>query len=897
MFRPDNFQTSQMYHTFQAATPTLGPDDVIIGKSGRPGGPRRISTSNACVECRRRKIRCDGLKPCGQCQWYQHPEACAYSKPTQRVVPSRKYDLIPVDIYQRAALTHGHRLVDKLQTQVDQYRAVFSRLYPGKYIESLNHLPREELISLAVSLPVPATPPSSDGDHMQPPGSIVFDQHKANRAESLEALEESQNEFPELDEEKHHKANVQGISDDVNGLSLVLDRQSSYVGVSSVNAALKVIFKVAPVARPFVAQSYNETAFPSRANTPPPQHANDADPDYTPPPDIGHKLIESYFAHVHVLMPMIDEDQFWHTWLYGERKDSPWLALLNIVLAIGSLASSTSDNEDHVAYFKRARAHLDLETFGSGSLLTLQALGLLSGYYLHWLNRPNEASCLMGATLRMATALGLHRECNESQARTPGPGREKDSSDIPIDVRRRTWWGLFILDTWASTTTGRPSLGRYGAAVTTQSPQIPQQLNNAQYLASLKLLPIIHNIAFCKLATQIQDHLAEHTLPSFEKLAAFDAELVKWYEDLPPMLRSARIIKTRPRSVSLPQSGRTGMRTPPSTTSSNRSHFDFSQPPERDISCPDFLKTPRAIMHWRYQNLRMLMHRPYLLATTLRRASNAALSQEEKMAVSRCRAMASQTIADINANCAESPISGWTGVWLMFQAVMVPLVSLFARLSTPGELMDQGRPLSPTGRSVAGSESAVSSAVAYNEYEDHWRGQIETAIGFFERMRPWSTAAAKSRDVVERLYQASQHVAEYQGHFVRPQAHQMPSLGPLGLSPGHYFSLDTSLHIAFSSPPTNNAPVHFSPSQHPLNRDGPAMPPNYWGLSPNGDARMNVFWDDMMWDSIPTAMTDDPRLGSHMHSQDFDWNLLNSQSVETGQSGWPYWPQGSHEVG
>ena len=809
--------------------------------------------------------------------------------------PVKKVCLISTSLRESVALTRDRRLVDKLQAQVDQYRAVFSRLYPGKYIESVSHLPREELISLAVSLPVPATPPSSDGDHMHPPCSATFDQSKAIRAESLEALEESQNEFPDLDEEKHHKANVQGISDDVHGLSLVLDRQSSYVGVSSVNAALKVIFKIAPVARPFVAQSYNETAFPSRANTPPPQQASDADPEYTPPPDIGHKLIEAYFAHVHVLMPMIDEDQFWHTWLYGERKDSPWLALLNIVLAIGSLASSTSDSEDHVAYFKRARAHLDLETFGSGSLLTLQALGLLSGYYLHWLNRPNEASCLMGATLRMATALGLHREYSESQARTPGPTREKDSSDVPIDVRRRTWWGLFILDTWASTTTGRPSLGRWGAGVTTQSPQIPQQLNNAQYLASLKLLPIIHNIAFCKLATQIQDHLAEHTLPSFEKLLAFDAELVKWHEDLPPMLRSAQVIKTRPRSVSLPQSGRTGMRTPPSTTSSHRNHFDFSQPPERDISCPDFLKTPRAIMHWRYQNLRMLMHRPYLLATTLRRTSNAALSQEEKMAVTRCRAMASQTIADINANCAESPIAGWTGVWLMFQAVMVPLVSLFARLSAPGDLSNQGRPLSPTGRSVAGSDSAVSSAIAHDEYEDHWRGQIETAIGYFDRMRSWSTAAAKSRDVVERLYQASQHVAEYQGHFIRPQ-HQMPSLAPLGLSPGHYFSLDTSLHDAFSSEAGNSAPVQYSPSQHPLNRDGPAMPSNYWGLSPNGDARMNVFWDDMMWDSFPTAMTDDPRLGSNMHQQDFDWNLLNSHSAES-QQGWPFWPQGHNEGG
>ena len=81
-----------MFHTFQSSTGRRSPgtDDGLAGKPTRTTGSRRISTSNACVECRRRKIRCDGTQPCGQCQWYQHPEACGYSKPAQRVVPSRK---------------------------------------------------------------------------------------------------------------------------------------------------------------------------------------------------------------------------------------------------------------------------------------------------------------------------------------------------------------------------------------------------------------------------------------------------------------------------------------------------------------------------------------------------------------------------------------------------------------------------------------------------------------------------------------------------------------------------------------------------------------------------------------------------------------------------------------
>lgn len=360
------------------------------------------------------------------------------------------------------------RLVDKLSANIDQYHSLFSRLFPGKDLDSLVALPREELINIALTLPAPATSPANSIIQSVIPEATP----RSDGAESLEALEQAPDQDPEIDEAKRHRDKVQGISDDVNGLSLSVDRQSSYVGVSSITAALKVIFKTAPVARPFIAHSHTETALPSRSNTPPPE-SFDLCPTYLPPASVGHALIESYFQRIHVLMPMVDEQQFWHTWLYGERRDSPWLALLNMVFALGCLAGSTSDSDDHIAYFQRARKHLDLETFGSGNLLVLQALGLLSGYYLHWLNRPNEANCLMGATLRMATALGLHREYNEGQAQSGsnGIGNGSNADAIPAEIRRRTWWSLFCLDAWGSTTTGRPSLGRLGPGITVQGPK------------------------------------------------------------------------------------------------------------------------------------------------------------------------------------------------------------------------------------------------------------------------------------------------------------------------------------------------------------------------------------------------------------------------------------------
>lgn len=54
------------------------------------GNSKRITTPHACAECKRRKIRCDGRQPCGQCLGCRSPKPCYYDKHRQRVIPSRK---------------------------------------------------------------------------------------------------------------------------------------------------------------------------------------------------------------------------------------------------------------------------------------------------------------------------------------------------------------------------------------------------------------------------------------------------------------------------------------------------------------------------------------------------------------------------------------------------------------------------------------------------------------------------------------------------------------------------------------------------------------------------------------------------------------------------------------
>ena len=359
------------------------------------------------------------------------------------------------------------RLLDELTTSVSQHEALLQRLFPGQDINSLLSRPRGELLDLALSLP-----DAHDSSRSVQSRSTDRTNPQSDDADSLEALEQVPDQDSEQDEARRQlDTSVQRISDDVNGLSLSVDKQSSYVGASSITAALKVIFKVAPGARYLLARTEpSETALPTRSNTPSLERAN-INTDYIPAVEIGNNLIEAYFKRIHALMPMIDEQQFWHYWLYGNRGDSPWLALLNTVFALGTIASSDAQSNQHTVYFHRAKKHIDIETLGSSNIMVVQALGLLSGYYLHYVNRPNLANNLMGATLRMATVMGMHREFQ----RPPDDGRVGLPNDNAVsslsDTRRKTWWSLICLDTWAGTTTGRPTLGRLGPGVTIQPPR------------------------------------------------------------------------------------------------------------------------------------------------------------------------------------------------------------------------------------------------------------------------------------------------------------------------------------------------------------------------------------------------------------------------------------------
>lgn len=348
---------------------------------------------------------------------------------------------------------------------MEECRTILKRLYPTRDPQSLLPLSRQELISLLdkpESLGAPSqTSPSGSNNS---PHSNEFQSPTSDDDRSLANLEQIPSQDTEWDEERRNRDPIPAEADDVNALSLSVDRQSSYLGATSIKAAFLVMLKVAPILRSFLAPpngSSNKQLSASNYPTPRPANASKALLAIAWSSE-GQTLIDAYFNRVQILVPMLDEPSFRADYLSGRRNDSPWLALLNMVFAMGSIVAHKSDDHNHINFYNRAKDQLGIDSFGSGHLETLQALALMGGYYLHYINRPNMANAILGAALRMACAMGLHRE---------SAADEIGGNQLIVEQRRRTWWSLFCLDTWASTTLGRPSMGRWSPAISIRPPE------------------------------------------------------------------------------------------------------------------------------------------------------------------------------------------------------------------------------------------------------------------------------------------------------------------------------------------------------------------------------------------------------------------------------------------
>lgn len=641
-----------------------------------------------------------------------------------------------------------------MQENLQGYREVFQNLFPTlRSPDDLKGLDRESLLELVAK--------TSPAAVLSPPSPITpsLDEPRPTNPDAahLEHFQPLPEENSDGTESRH--SGLRGITDDVNALSLTVKKSTSYLGISSVTAVLRVILYLDPEAQACFAKTPDRTSMHSRQAS---YHTEDELllDEVTPKVDQASSawdeipLINAYFSYIHPIAPLLNEQDFRDTYMMRSRHDTRWMLLLNTVLALGSMANSShSDEHGHRIYWQRAKQSLNFETLGSAHIETVQALSLLSGLYLHYIQEPNLAISLMGATFRLAVSLGLHRDYSEGI----DPAK-RENNGHSIELRRRLWWSLFVMDSWVGYGLGRPSMGRMNHAISVKLPQ--KMISSTPELLTL----LQENIQFCLISTRMEDALAQSPIVSEVDRRALDTAFVQWF-----------------------------------SSSSAQNNTPRAQPGEAHG-----ISVTKNIMRWRYMLCRILLHRPTLLWAAMRRSPFSYLPEEKRHAIEACREITFELINDIATTWRVSrpcSMSGWNATWLLYQALMAPLLHLFADRS-----------------------------------DEDWnyknQNMIEVGVATLNDLRSWSQTASRSAEVIGRIYQASRRdeVAHSDSkkvesgiHAFDASVHQPQLTGPLDFtlsgSPNQemymnnvFDSLNWSNNWVDESFPYTQAALHFGQS-------------------------------------------------------------------------------------
>ncbi|KAL2832589.1 fungal-specific transcription factor domain-containing protein [Aspergillus cavernicola] len=175
-----------------------------------------------------------------------------------------------------------------------------------------------------------------------------------------------------------------------------------------------------------------------------------------PSMDLVYVLLEDYFEAVHWFSLVVYEPNFrkkLHSIADGLAYPSqkPFLLLLAVMLGMGawyrSQRSITNTTDKgvwrnwSVDLFKLVELHL-VELMDQPSVTAAQICILFGSHHVYH-GRPNLSFSLLGATIKISQAAGLHRE--------PLKGDFEE-----IEERKRVWWTIYTWDRFASITYGRP---------------------------------------------------------------------------------------------------------------------------------------------------------------------------------------------------------------------------------------------------------------------------------------------------------------------------------------------------------------------------------------------------------------------------------------------------------
>lgn len=413
-----------------------------------------------------------------------------------------------------------------------------------------------------------------------------------------------------------------------------------------------------------------------------------------PQPSRLDAFLDDYFSLYHHSYPIIHEATFRAEYMevIPRPPGTLWHVLLYVVAALGACTSGKYQPGTDMALFEEAKSRLTFDILETGSMMLVQVLALIANF-VQKANKPNSGYNYLGLAKRVAVGIGLHREYSDWAVKP-----------WQVEMRRRVWWCLVIFDVGASITFSRPIELPTGVDIGLPRNYSDTDLTRATHSqppesAETTIYTNIRCQALFDLAIKdIYSALISGDYPSPDALLDLDdSRIRRWLADLPTYFQE-----------------------------------HVPQPPKFALC--------HAILHSRWRNFLIIMYRPFVIRSAIlqNKARTAATERESvgdeqqndsgspiDLAIRRCLQAASETIARISSfwfdgtGSQKTPMACWYGIFFLFQAVIIPVVSL---------------------RNEPQSENA-----------DDWRQQVRQAARTLEDMVHVNTTAARCLQVVSRL--------------------------------------------------------------------------------------------------------------------------------------------------
>lgn len=180
-------------------------------------------------------------------------------------------------------------------------------------------------------------------------------------------------------------------------------------------------------------------------------HFNPPQPDL-PPKHVADHLLRSYYYSIHLSMPILHwptfEQDYEAVYKAGSFHDVPpsWSSLFFAVLALGVLFRtelSIAHTQKGKEYIETSRMLLDM--WNDDFVIDHARTATLISVFLMETNMKSAAWTWLASAVRISQDIGLHCE----------------TGIWPVmegEMRRRVWWGVYILDRHMSLELGRPMM-------------------------------------------------------------------------------------------------------------------------------------------------------------------------------------------------------------------------------------------------------------------------------------------------------------------------------------------------------------------------------------------------------------------------------------------------------